>query len=172
MTPFLLYIARAGLYLGLFYAFYLLVMRRTTFFGLNRVLLLAGSYLCLLLPVIRLRTVDAVGMARELTVVGTEWEPSAAAPKAFPWPEVLLALYVCGAAGVLTLYLVSAWKVNRLIRRGEKTVLEDCTLVSARREGKWSHYSLNCNQWTSFRDYIESIRCTCSKDEKGGCCCS
>lgn len=129
MTPFLLYIARAGLYLGLFYAFYLLVMRRTTFFGLNRVLLLAGSYLCLLLPVIRLRTVDAVGMARELTVVGTEWEPSAAAPKAFPWPEVLLALYVCGAAGVLTLYLVSAWKVNRLIRRGEKTVLEDCPLV-------------------------------------------
>ena len=29
MSPFLLYIARAGLYLGLFYAFYLLVMRRT-----------------------------------------------------------------------------------------------------------------------------------------------
>lgn len=50
--------------------------------------------------------------------------------------------------------------------------LEDCSLVSARREGKWSHYSLNCIQWTSFRDYIESIRCTCSKDEKGGCCCS
>ena len=50
--------------------------------------------------------------------------------------------------------------------------LEDCSLVSARREGKWSHYSLNCSQWTSFRDYIESIRCTCSKDEKDGCCCS
>lgn len=38
MSPFLLYIARAGLYLSLFYAFYLLVMRRTTFFRLNRVL--------------------------------------------------------------------------------------------------------------------------------------
>ena len=59
MTQFLLYIARVGLYLGLFYAFYLLVMRRTTFFRLNRVLLLAGSYLCLLLPFIRLRTETA-----------------------------------------------------------------------------------------------------------------
>ena len=50
-------------------------------------------------------------------------------------------------------------------------ILENCGLVISRRKGKWSHYSLNCHQWTSFRDYIESIRCTCSKDEKGGCCC-
>ena len=129
MTPFLLYIARAGLYLGLFYAFYLLVMRRTTFFGLNRALLLAGSYLCLLLPLIRLRTVQAAGFAPELSMVGVAWERAVTSPKPFPWPEVLLALYVCGAVAALALFLVSAWKVNRLIRRGEKTVLGDCTLV-------------------------------------------
>ena len=129
MTPFLLYIARAGLYLGLFYAFYLLVMRRTTFFGLNRALLLAGSYLCLLLPLIRLRTVQAAGFAPELSMVGVAWERAVTSPKPFPWSEVLLALYVCGAACSLGLYLVSAWKVNGLIRRGKKTVLEDCTLV-------------------------------------------
>ena len=129
MTPFLLYIARAGLYLGLFYAFYLLVMRRTTFFGLNRALLLAGSYLCLLLPLIRLRTVQAAGFAPELSMVGVAWERAVTSPKPFPWSEVLLAVYVCGAACSLGLYLVSAWKVNGLIRRGKKTVLEDCTLV-------------------------------------------
>ena len=129
MTPFLLYIARAGLYLGLFYAFYLLVMRRTTFFGLNRLLLLAGSYLCLLLPVIRLRTVTAAGIAQEVSMVGVAWERAVTSPKPFPWPEILLALYVCGAACSLGLYLVSARKVNGLIRRGKKTVLGDCTLV-------------------------------------------
>ena len=48
--------------------------------------------------------------------------------------------------------------------------LEDCGLVSSWRKGKWSHYSLNCGQWTAFRDYIESIRCTCSADPEGGCC--
>ena len=49
-------------------------------------------------------------------------------------------------------------------------VLEGCGLVSSRKKGKWNHYSLNCDQWTAFRDYIESIRIAC-KDE-GGCCCS
>ena len=46
--------------------------------------------------------------------------------------------------------------------------LEGCGLVSSTKKGKWNHYSLNCDQWTAFRDYIESIRAA-SKDE-GGCC--
>ena len=35
--------------------------------------------------------------------------------------------------------------------------LEDCGLVVSRRKGKWSHYSLNGEQWTAFRGYIESV---------------
>ena len=46
--------------------------------------------------------------------------------------------------------------------------LEDCGLVSSRRKGKWSHYSLNGDQWAAFRDYIESIRAA-GKEEGGGC---
>ena len=37
-------------------------------------------------------------------------------------------------------------------------MLEDSGLVSSVRKGKWSHYSLNKDQWTAFRGYIESIR--------------
>jgi len=37
-------------------------------------------------------------------------------------------------------------------------MLEDSGLVSSVRKGKWSYYSLNHDQWTSFRGYIESIR--------------
>ena len=47
-------------------------------------------------------------------------------------------------------------------------VLGGCGLVSSVKKGKWNHYSLNCDQWTAFRNYIESIR-DASKDE-GGCC--
>lgn len=129
MTPFLLYVARAGLYLGLFYAFYLLVMRRTTFFSLNRLLLLAGSYLCLLLPIIRLRTVEAAGVAQELTLAGVGAEPAEPLPAAFPCTEVLLALFAAGAIGTLVLYLLSARKMNRIIRRGEVLDREGCRLV-------------------------------------------
>ena len=131
MTPFLLYIARAGLYLALFYAFYLLFMRRTTFFRLNRVLLLAGSYLCLLLPLIRLRTAaSAVGVASELTMVAAGAESATQALQAaFPWKSVLLGLYLAGAVATLALYLISARKMVRLIRSGEKSEREGCRLV-------------------------------------------
>ena len=130
MTAFLLYIGRAGLYLGLFYAFYLLVMRRTTFFRLNRVLLLSGSYLCLLLPLVRLRTVSASALSSELTMtgVGATHVPQAL-PVAFPWKEVLLALYLAGALVTLALYLISAFKMGRLIRKGESAQREGCRLV-------------------------------------------
>ena len=130
MSPFLLYIARAGLYLGLFFAFYLLVMRRTTFFRLNRVILLAGSYLCLLLPFIRLRTVAAAAFASELTMVAVGAESgSTAAPAAFPWWELLLAVYIAGAMVTLALFAVSAWRMMRLIGKGKEIEREGCRLV-------------------------------------------
>ena len=129
MTPFLLYIARAGLYLSLFYAFYLLAMRRTTFFRLNRGLLLSLSYLCLLLPLIKVRTVSAfVGGATELTMVKVGTEPEATqAP--FPWNEVLLAVFAIGAAVTLSIYLISALKMLQIIRKGKSTKREDCSLI-------------------------------------------
>ncbi len=36
--------------------------------------------------------------------------------------------------------------------------LVDSGLVTMRKTAKWSHYSLNCDQWTAFRNYIESIQ--------------
>ena len=130
MTPFLLYIARAGLYLALFYAFYLLVMRRTTFFRLNRALLLAGSYICLLLPFIRLRTVSATVAVSELTMVGVGAEMADQSIHAtFPWKEALLAFYIVGIVVTLALYLLSTWKMVRLILSGEASAQAGCRLV-------------------------------------------
>lgn len=34
--------------------------------------------------------------------------------------------------------------------------LENSGLVSSVRKGKWNHYSLNVDQWSAFRDYIEN----------------
>ena len=131
MSSFLLYIARAGLYLGLFYAFYLLVMRRTTFFRLNRALLLCGSFLCLMLPFFRLRTVMTGGLASELSMVAAGAETTEAAVSAsFPWKEVLLEVYAAGALATLTLYALSAWKIRRMMHRGESTRMADgCRLI-------------------------------------------
>ena len=130
MTAFLLYIARAGLYLSLFYAFYLLVMRRTTFFRLNRAVLLAGSYLCLVLPLIPLRTVSASIAVSELTMVGVGQAPGVQTVQtSFPWKEILLAVYAAGVLVTLVLYVISARKMVRLIRSGEKTERDGCRIV-------------------------------------------
>lgn len=49
-------------------------------------------------------------------------------------------------------------------------ILENCGLVLSRREGKWSHYSLNTARWTAFRDYVESVRTAGGDGNESGCC--
>ena len=125
MTPFLLYIGRSSLYLALFYAFFLLVMRRTTFFRLNRILLLAGTVACFLLPMLRLRTVEVPFlMAGPLTEAASEPAltagPSAASP--FPYLELL---YAIGFLAVLGWTAVAMVRMYRTIRKGAATRLED-----------------------------------------------
>ena len=125
MTPFLLYIGRSSLYLALFYAFFLLVMRRTTFFRLNRILLLSGTVACFLLPMLRLRTVEVPFlMAGPLTEAASEPAltagPSAASP--FPYLELL---YGLGFLAVLGWTAVAMVRMYRTIRKGTATRLED-----------------------------------------------
>ena len=125
MTPFLLYIGRSSLYLALFYAFFLLVMRRTTFFRLNRILLLVGTVACFLLPLLRLRTVEVPFlMVGPLTEAASEPAltagPSAASP--FPYLELL---YIIGLLAVLGWTAVAMVRMYRTIRKGSATRLDD-----------------------------------------------
>ena len=121
MTAFLLYIARSGLYLAVFYAFYLLVMRRTTFFRLNRVAVLAGSLLCALLPLLRVRTSPLVAVAGPLTLAGVEDGGGAIPEASLSWPLLFWGLYVAGMAVVAVVTLLSARSILRLGRKGECT---------------------------------------------------
>lgn len=52
-------------------------------------------------------------------------------------------------------------------------ILCDCGLVSGRKEGKWTHYSLNDDKVQDFKNFLNSI--TTDKDDcickEGGCTC-
>ena len=127
MTPFILYIGRSSLYLALFYAFFLLVMRRTTFFRLNRILLLAGTVACFLLPVLRLRTVEVPFlMVGSLTEVASEPALTAGPSAASPVPYLEL-LYIIGFLAVLGWTAAAMVRMYRTIRKGAATRLEDGT---------------------------------------------
>lgn len=38
-------------------------------------------------------------------------------------------------------------------------ILVDCGLVNDRKEGKWHHYSLNCETLTNFKSFIDGLTC-------------
>ncbi len=127
MTSFLLYIGRSSLYLALFYAFFLLVMRRTTFFRLNRILLLAGTLVCFLLPLLRLRTVEVpLLMVGPLTEAASEPALTAGPSAVSPVPYLEL-LYILGFLAVLAWTAVAMVRMYRTIRKGATTRLEDGT---------------------------------------------
>ena len=138
MNAALLYLGRSGLYLGIFYAFYLLVMRRTTFFRLNRAALLAGSLVCVLLPLLRLRKApETVVVAGPLTITGIDGMADVASSAPWNWPSVILFLYIAGALVVAAYTLVGAISLHRRVSGGEKarigginTVILDTDLPS------------------------------------------
>ena len=130
MNAFLLYIARAGLYLGIFYAFYILVMRRTTFFRFNRAALLAGSLVCVLLPLLRLRTAPvSMTSAGPLTMTDIEGMADVNVAAPINWPEVILFLYIAGAIAVAVYTLVSAIALHRRVSGGKKTRIDGIETV-------------------------------------------
>jgi TonB family protein len=154
MSPFLLYVGRSSLYLAIFYAFFLLVMRRTSLFRFNRTALLAGSAVCFVLPLVRLRTEAAAqAAAGPLTAVAAAAEPlSAPATTAFgPW---LLLLYVAGAAAVLSFTAVAAVRMLRTIRSGRTIDKDGCKLTILNRDVpsfSWGRHIV-----ISLKDYVNS----------------
>ena len=52
-------------------------------------------------------------------------------------------------------------------------VLSDCGLVSSYKDGKWQHYSINCEKFKEYKDYIAKITCceNASKDCNSEKCC-
>ena len=63
--------------------------------------------------------------------------------------------------------LLEAFKITQPTLSHHMRILTECGLVNARKEVKWSHYSLNCETLKEYKQFIEGLSCT---DGKGGCC--
>lgn len=128
MENFLLYILRSGLYIGIFYAFFLLVMRKTTFFRLNRILLLAGTFICMLLPLLRIRTIEILASVGQMEAVSADGlqagSVAASAPVATSWVLPVAVAFFIGFAAVLCYAIVSTVRMYRIVRAGERIVKE------------------------------------------------
>ena len=61
--------------------------------------------------------------------------------------------------------LLEAFNITQPTLSHHMRILTECGLVNARKEGKWSHYSLNCETLKEYKQFIEGLFCT---DGKGG----
>ena len=125
MSPTLLYLLKANVALLLFAAAYFGLLRRLTFFTLNRFYLLVAVLFSAVYPVLPLPALfpEAAGLPMAMEVLATTGGASgaAAAPVAAPidWEAGGLVLYAGGAAVLLARLLVqllSLWRVRRTSR--------------------------------------------------------
>ncbi len=63
--------------------------------------------------------------------------------------------------------LLEAFDITQPTLSHHMRILAECDLVRARKEGKWSHYSLNETTLRAFREYVEKLSC----QNGGGCAC-
>ena len=149
MIPFLLYITKLSCCLTFFYLGYKFLLSNETFFHFNRKILLTGMFVCLLLPLIKIKTekpgiiqqpmiqLEKIMMEEEehamtFTVNGETGHTSIPAGKQFPpiSPDHLLALiFVTGGFIHACLLIRSHVSLYLLIRSGRKIKCEDYTLV-------------------------------------------
>ena len=52
-------------------------------------------------------------------------------------------------------------------------VLGNCGLVTSYKDGKWQHYSINCERFREFKDYIAAVTCceTVAENNRREHCC-
>ena len=142
MNPFLLYLIKSTALLSVFYAFFLLVMRRSSFFRFNRIALLAGTAVCLALPLVPVRiggpTLYSEYLAASVISAGLEAAPAGTGAPSGPgfWTlgNILMLAYLAGAAVVLAANLWSYFRLIRLLHGTPWQWKEGCRLHLVERE--------------------------------------
>lgn len=61
--------------------------------------------------------------------------------------------------------LLEAFDITQPTLSHHMRILSECGLVETRKEGKWSHYSLSCDTFKAFKEFVSSLECC-----KGGDC--
>ena len=130
MTEFLTYQGKTAIALAVFYLFYRLLLSKETFHRFNRIVLLGTAALSFVLPlcVITIRKVVTLPYtpvadepAETVLEMATTVTEAASAPV---WPAIICGIFVLGALTVLSMTVISIFKVKAIINSGEHQALE------------------------------------------------
>ena len=131
MGAFLVFIIKSTCCLAVFYLFYRLLLSRDTFHRFNRMALLGVIVFSIAIPFVQLAADEPVAVQRTalelerfLQMGGTPVEEESRFP---PWLAALFMIYAGGCLFFAGRFLYSVCQIVRLIRSGERAVLEDGT---------------------------------------------
>lgn len=125
MQTFLPYLLKAAACLAVFWTFFRVMLSRTTLYRFNRLVLLAGTALAMLLPLCVITRYREIPVMPELPqVVFAAPAPEVSAP-AFSWQTVAAVLFGAGAVATGLHTLWSLGCVARLVGRGRRERLTD-----------------------------------------------
>jgi hypothetical protein len=144
----LIYILKVNLYCTLFYVCYYILLRRHTFFRLNRFYLVSTLFLSLVLPFIEFtETVRVLPVA-----ISTLPEPSAHLAVAsspglqIGWLQLILILYGLGVVFMMANLLRGFYGLYVLLKQGDRVEMESYTLIllpetGAKNPGSFSFFN-------------------------------
>ena len=126
----LIYILKVNLYCTLFYVCYYVLLRRHTFFRLNRLYLVGTLFLSLLLPIVEFTETVRVLPATIQTLPESYVQSASTSPGLqIDWLQITLILYGLGAVYMLINLLRGFYGLYLLLKQGEWVNMESYTLI-------------------------------------------
>lgn len=119
MESFILYIAKAGICLGVFLIIYALFLRPTTFYKFNRAFLILGFIISFIIPSIHY-SYDVFIPATTMGGMPTGAEYTFASKSSLNIWNILLVLYITGILALIVRNIAAYRKLDTLVRNGVK----------------------------------------------------
>ena len=128
MTEFLIYVIKSTVYLTVFYAFFILFMKKTTFFRFNRIMFMAASALCFILPAVDVSPAIFAGIDMPMNAIEEALTPAyklgidevtVKADSGMIWLIIISTIYFVGLFSVLGSNIASYIRLYKLLHEGQ-----------------------------------------------------
>ena len=161
MNGLILYMIKSSIYMTVFLSLYMLVMRKTTFFRLNRITFMTGTILCLILPLIKIEmpaesiSITPVSFIEEALAAEPETLKAAVIGTETEWKTMLISIiYAVGCLVSVIAAAVSYIRMSRMIRSARPERIGDTTVRIV--EGEIPSFSWGRHIVLSKNDIIEN----------------
>lgn len=128
MTAFLIYMIKSTVFLSVFYAFFILFMKKTTFFRFNRMVFLAASVLCFILPALEISPTIFAGIDMPMNAIEEALTPTyelgldgvtVTAGSGKIWLIIISTVYFAGFIIVLGSNIASYMRLYALLHKSQ-----------------------------------------------------